>query len=125
MGKQEHCRCSERVVDPLCNPRPSLIGGSPVSQVDMWALGISVIEMAEVVPPRWKVRGAWRCNDSTLCKGIQTSFGGKPMHSNQQPLGFAAFETVAACGVAPWVVAVSVVQFDPPCTDCCRCTQCG
>lgn len=21
----------------------------------MWALGISVIEMAEVVPPRWKV----------------------------------------------------------------------
>lgn len=25
------------------------------TQVDMWALGISVIEMAEVVPPRWKV----------------------------------------------------------------------
>ena len=39
-------------------PRPSLIGGSPGVQVDMWALGISVIEMAEVVPPRWKVRGA-------------------------------------------------------------------
>jgi hypothetical protein len=31
---------------------------NPGVQVDMWALGISVIEMAEVVPPRWKVRAA-------------------------------------------------------------------
>ena len=59
----------------------------------MWALGISVIEMAEVVPPRWKVRVSASGSRAAPERKPKTTLRDKDMRSSQQPLALAVFGT--------------------------------